>query len=306
MKTLLKYLAAGCVAVAAVSIFAMPTQAALLMEDSFDYTLGQSIVGQNGGTGWAGNAWTQRSTIGPASGTIINGLTLGALVVDGNAVQLTQTGRNEASGQGVTIYDREIGTAPSTAGTASTLWTSFLYQLNTDQSSQTHQFKDHDDNELFHQMESDSNTKFGVHNTNQDTAASPLATDTTYLFVSRYTNVNSGSTNAQGTLWVLTASQFDDLAAGGISDAEMDALTASDYTFKLTAPQNGANQDLDFVVGEDVGMLISVIGGANTTQYTFDELRFATTAEAALPIPEPASLALLGLGVLLMLPRRRA
>ncbi|MEO0515549.1 MAG: hypothetical protein AAF086_09720, partial [Planctomycetota bacterium] len=62
--------------------------ASVLMSDSFDYTLGSSIVGQSGGTGF-GAAWTFDASGPGATEQIVDGLSIAGLASSGNALQIT-------------------------------------------------------------------------------------------------------------------------------------------------------------------------------------------------------------------------
>lgn len=141
MKHLVLTLAVVCLAAAT-------SQAALLVEESFDYTIGDSLVGQSGGTGFSG-AWlnannSNRSfpsanpdpsdrpnTAGP---DIVDGLSYGPLVVSGGAAyfELGQTGVGWSPTKEGEAHKNDSAkrSFASSIDTDNTVWTSMLIGLD--------------------------------------------------------------------------------------------------------------------------------------------------------------------------------
>jgi hypothetical protein len=90
-----------------VALCAAPAaHAGLLAVDGFDYQIGASLNGQNGGAGWSGG-WTNP---GGLDATISNGLTFGNLAVSGGAVS-TAGSQPPNQGSSVATFVRGLNTS---------------------------------------------------------------------------------------------------------------------------------------------------------------------------------------------------
>ena len=98
-----------------------------IVYEGFDYTIGDDIVGLNGGTGFAGS-YTGVGTAGAGTGNVdvVAGLTFGTLDVAGNSLA-----RSARSGRGV--ISRELDSAAIAALTGDgTIYFSALVDVNAD------------------------------------------------------------------------------------------------------------------------------------------------------------------------------
>ena len=96
------------------------------------------------------------------------------------------------------------------------------------------------------QLASDRKLAVSYDNTLSSSGNIPFATGTTYLYLSKYTNVGlplSGSQTGVATTWVMTQPQFETWVAGGASEATLganatvsmaDAATTGTYGFDTT------------------------------------------------------------------------
>jgi hypothetical protein len=139
----------------------------------------------------------------------------------------------------------------------------------------------------------------GVAVTGAGTAATiGLAANTTYLMVANFTGTTDNNYTS-GTMWVLTEAGFNSFIADG---GDLAALNTHAFA---TATNAGGTASLD--AGSDHFNFFNFAGNlATPTVVVYDEYRLGTTLADVTPIPEPASLALLGIGGALMLSRRRA
>lgn len=92
----------------------------LLAYDSFDYTAGTRLDGQNGGTGWS-SAWSYTSG-DAASGTIVDGLGY----TDANGHALLTTGGAWATDPGVFFAQAQRDTTAGFGAAGTSVWMSFL------------------------------------------------------------------------------------------------------------------------------------------------------------------------------------
>jgi len=99
-----------------------PLRADLLVYEPFDYSPGGAIAGQNGGTGFGGNAWDVHAGLQPNQDTIAAGsLVNGAQVTQGNKLSLQTL---EAGSTALRTFDTIEGVANTQT------WASFLFSLN--------------------------------------------------------------------------------------------------------------------------------------------------------------------------------
>ncbi len=143
-----------------------------------------------------------------------------------------------------------------------------------------------------------------------------LPDNQTFLVLGRFTRVGETMTNGDAvsemaTLWILSSAQFDNFAAGGLTDAELDGAsqgTGSTAVYaKATSSFNGGGSWNVFRDNDVIDLLVSGGATTDTINVTFDEMRWADSLNSVAPIPEPSAFVMLlcGLGTL-ALRRRRA
>lgn len=274
IKTIMKPTKWNLLILPASLLMAGLSHAALISYDGFDYgSPGGDLTGKNGGTGWSG-AYTD---VGNSTVYTTTGLTYTGLSTTGGAV-------NTNDGSGTTTISFRGFSAISTGET----WISFLAQRNGTASNSTFA---------------------GVNFYNSTGTAS---TDSEFLIG------NGGGTDPNRT-WRLTDS------GGAVTDSTTTVI-ASDTTYLMVAQilwgagTGGTDSVSLFInpalgstpVAADANLDIDMsnidkvrIAGSGAVDYTFDELRIGTTF-ASVTVPEPSAVFLGGLGMLVLLRRRRA
>jgi hypothetical protein len=289
----------------------LPTQshAALLLYEGFaGYTVdanlfGQSINGSSTGfTGsWGGNAASQIA----GNGTInANSLTFGSL--------LQTNGGSYVNTTGTIVLGSTINLASPASGT---IWTSFLIRFNGAHNSgdtagfeirigdsaggaDAVRFRTFADTRsgTSNVISTDFNT--GTLSTLGDSADPVLATSTTYIMISSFTNVAGASGNGTATTWALTPDQFQNMINSPLG-AESYLATAGSGLYSAKATNTDPVKATDQIGSGDFLQIVNV---ANNIQ--LDEIRMGTTLADVIPVPEPAVITLSLAGVAFLLLRK--
>lgn len=290
-------------------LFASTSRGSLLIYEGFNYTAGSALgaitpnadtVGLDQSTAYAG--------VGVSNYTVqASSLTFGSLQTMGGSVAFP-TGTSVASGK--------LSLASSYTGT---LWSSYLVTLSTQSTGTSSdgalmRISDSTGNtgERFNSFadsrSSSTNVAIGYDNVSLATGNS-LVLSTTYILISKFTNVGVGlttTTTGQSSIWALTEAQFGNFISGGGTEAYLNAATIGGTATGVSARGSDANvtSGTYSLATGNFAALVSVgdIGA-------FDELRFGTTLADVTPIPEPAALGIIaGAAVLAgaLLRRRRA
>jgi hypothetical protein len=308
-----------CLIPAAAAAFLVgPASAEVLVYEGFDYGLG-ALNGNAGGQGWNG-AWQTDSQGGSISGTgVVAGLTLSDYPVLGNAAEVLSNYNGQISGTTYagTTAGRQTAAGLAAANSPTTFFTSFLFrQDETDNSfanESTFAFgatAAGGQNRLISRpvdlFDSDDPQNVAVGAGNEATVGTAgIEIDTTYLVISKFENINApvfGGNDITATLWALDAAGYDAVKSGGITEAELTANAVATATRTDVGPAFPPS-----LVGGEFARLRSVTGFGLNNRSQFDELRlFTDLNDVNTVIPEPASLALLGLGGLCLRVRRRS
>lgn len=282
--------------VLACGAFTVSADAAELMREQFQYTLGASLSGQVGGSGF-GAAWTAQLSPG-STATISTGLTFSDFPVSGNAVTLTiaQTG----FGGGLAML-RDIGDSsiPQVGGT---LWVSYLYRRTSGGTGG-------DDSRIPITDSGGSNSRFiltsrddlleengGVGVDNSDEGGTPgrsLQDLATYLLIAKFTNFGAGSvaTPQTGQFWALRASDYDLIKSGGITETELNT------NFYSTGLDNPVISPISYDTSNTVAITGTIGSGSANYIYTVDELRYGTDLLSVIPEPASSTLLLAAVGL---------
>jgi len=255
-------------------VFDVKSRTSLIAYEGFQGTADVDLDGNGSGTGWADASWTDEN--GTASQFVYEdpGLVHKTLAVSG----LSATYKGNGSGAN-TRYSRGLDTTITLDTDGETLWASYILDM----------------------QETFSGRGFGVELTNNGSpvvafgkgvnSSSGLGT----AFTSNWENVG----NPTGVK-LLMLELFYDLTAD-----ETTAMLLIDGS--ASAPLGSASATGSITIPGPV-----TIDGVNlygyhtdTVDNTLDELRLGDTQGDVIPVPEPMSLALLGLGASVILLQRR-
>lgn len=185
------------------------------------------------------------------------------------------------------------------AGTNSSSFTEVRVTTNSGDSGANSRFRSQPDSSV-----ADQNGPGASYSGNTGPAGvgTALALDTTFMVISRFTNVGtalSAGTPGTATTFVLDASQYLAFQATGYSESYLDsgAVTARISSTPLTSGGTFAFANGNFVQ----------IGGIGTTSgITYiDALKFGSDLTSVVTIPEPSAAALVILGSIAGFARRR-
>lgn len=289
-----------CSATLAIVSFLCPSwaQASLLVYEGFNgYASGslykQSVTNTTGLTG----------TYGLLTGDQIfsntQGLTFSNLQVSGGSASNSTT---KASAIGVTL-DASLSSYTGTLygsylvqlGSAPTTNSSVTVGVNTKSTTAS-------DSRYFNSSaDLSTNSSPGVSYTttkNGVTSASPLtlSAGTTYALVSRYTNVGlatSASNPGVATLWVLTEAQFDHFKISGFDDDALDSALVGSSDSNVTMRINSAPLTDGSIYTFSGGIQFGLTSSAEGASFIIDEVRYGTSLNDVLPVPEPSLSALM-------------
>ncbi|MDP0496240.1 MAG: hypothetical protein Q7Q73_08525 [Verrucomicrobiota bacterium JB024] len=282
----------------------------ILVEESFDYTVGDSLVGQSGGTGFS-NGWSNGSG---TSSTVSSGLTFSSLSTSGGSALVASTGTT------VTLMNRTI----NANGSGTTIWGSYLFQsvdspymvANSNGSTWDVRFKNQGGSTSEYQVRPFSSTAGSATLTanigssgsgggfGAPATAPSIYDGSTYLFLSRVQGLGTGSVTME--LWI-----FDEagLAAARVAGMTDEALTsnviANGYaTISLSTSLSISSGDVLQLANYSGYSPVETV----ETSYIVDELRYGTTVGDVTPIPEVSETSfVLGIAIsaMLIMKRRR-
>lgn len=271
-----------------------PAGAAVLVYEGFNYTTNGSSM--NGKTASVGTGLTGNYTLDAGTGTgsvtwNSTGLSFGSnfLTASGGGLSLSAVGG----------ANRVLGVAlDGTAAATGTLWSSYLVSFSALSTNTNGQLSLRVADavtaatNIHYRADVDAFTAVrrpGVAYDSGTTNAGSgtLATATTYLVLSKYTNV--GTANGTASLWVMTQAQYDTWVAGGATEGTL----ATNSTWAISDTVSAGSTTLSFGSGQYLQFAIN--GSGSTETAVLDELRYGTALYDV--VPEPSSYALLGMGV---------
>ncbi|MFV0417012.1 MAG: PEP-CTERM sorting domain-containing protein [Chthoniobacterales bacterium] len=259
-----------------------PGYSSILVEDSFDYTIGSADTTWNGGTGLSGNWAPNAST----TGAIVNGLTLGSMAVSGGALSLSYTNPNSGFGAGAVNRTMTVGSI-----TTGDIYMSYLYKFDTASSPL---------DEVALEVRptaggirsgiSENNSSFFTRYGSSLTASSTNSVfkdGTTLLLIFQYPDLGA-TTSRSAKAWALTASDYNSLIAAGINEANL-----STYA---TATASQANSSAVTFNGGGIFNIVPIARNASTeASFFIDELKIGTTLADVVAVPEPSTMLLTAL-----------
>lgn len=278
-------------------VIAQPAKAALLVYEGFDYGLvsggpiaGNANTGTGFSSGWqvaaAGSAvpWTYNSnsmsfssnlqTSGGSAAFASNGGDIGnlfrGLSADISGTTFGSFVFNVASRDNA-VVDVMFGGATATDNTA----TSVMAASEWGQTNSGVRIADEN----------------GTHV--QTLAGQPLVLGTTYMYLWKS---EMGESTQTVTAWVLTSSQYDYFSANGFSESALNS--AGTGTGSANVFQTGSIT-LTGTLGDLSTMHLFGYGWEPVVSAQMDEIRVGTSFSDVTPVPEPSTVALLGIGALL-------
>lgn len=288
---------------AAVAVFGVvaTTQAALLVDNSFTLGLadGTDLNGQAvSATGFTGNYTINNSTQNGSTATetyASTGLSFGDNfhAVSGGAAVLTTTTPNTSNPATARLYATIDATATGT------VYSSYLTQLSGSFSAGNYSvasttagsLKTWTNRQLVESQWSNA-AGVGVGASASTVSFFPQITGTTYLILSRHTNIGVDSAVSQSDLWIFDLTQYDAWVADGADENEL--ATFANKTVSNTSAVGTYSLDGTF-------NLMNVSGNTSGHSQIVDEFRVGTDlADVTVTVPEPTSLALLGIGATLV------
>ncbi|GEM_PF-5225052 len=260
-------------------VLAIQTHAAVLIYEGFDYSSGGINWSDiNGGTGFDSGGWAPPVSY---TATIVSGLDFSDYddnYSNGNALlfQTGGTGNARNANRGVNV------------NSSGTVWGSYLFNLSSDTGS-NEEFRTSFDGSARLLANVSGGTNFSgvsINNSDANEAASAFTppVGTTYLYIGKWEDTGGTSDLDTGTMWILSAANYDAIKAGGITEAELNATNSGTATAigSWGGITDTASFDFDF----------------RRYQGTIDELKYGSEiGDLFTAIPEPSSLSLIGLAL---------
>ena len=273
------------------------SNADVIFYDGFNYETGSdSLVGQSGGVGFGGTAWTKN--VDPAvDGTpLINVTAAGSIgfsdfATTGGVASI----QNNSSAQGHVVAARQLPASFSVV-TGSTIYQSYLFRQTESQVvngvrdvSTSYGSTPLGAPEAVHNR---INTAFGFND--PDAIGFGYDSDVTFqqsvyqnqssvLVINKLENIN-GTGNQNGTLWMLSEQNYDAIKAGGITEAELDANSIGRIEETVSGVQLNAGDYLQLRTRTQSSLFSNAL---------FDEVKLFTDLSdlqlTPVAVPEPST-----------------
>jgi hypothetical protein len=289
------------------------SQAVLLVHEGFNYGLADGTT-FNGvattATGYSGNYTVATGAAGGAGVYSSTGLTFSSnfFATANGAANLTTPAQPSPTGTSAILG----GTLSIGGAQTGNIYSSYLVNYGTKEpvfSGAAAQLRISDlqtsgsNNRFLTFADNGANLNNGVSFSGASTNGSQALVDgTTYLMVAKYTNVGTIGATGTATLWLFDSASYDLWFTGGASEAALD-------TFALGGPLVSAGVTTTaihtFTNGDFTQFTISGTNGSAAQSIFYDELRYGTTLEDVVMVPEPSTYALMLGGLLLFLVVRR-
>lgn len=248
-----------------------PLGAQLLVQESFNYTVGANLTGQNGGTGFSGaweNGWNG------SGGTIVAGLSFSDYPTSGAALRL-HSATNAVPALNERPMSANFGAAPQTVWSSCLVSYSytngpgyFLTEMYTAGNNASANFR--------HGIRvNSSGTNYGVRYEGNPVTGGANSANTTYLLIGKY----SGGTST--TVWSLSAANYNAIKAGGITEAELNATNSGKFVDTIATGEG--NTLLSYLA-----LSTMTLTSGTTVTATYDEVRLGLTLSDAVggsPLP---------------------
>ena len=261
------------VVAAVLALAGSPAWASLLAYEGFDYTAGSAVSGLNGGSGWQ-SAWSASVGGGTNGSQTVTNPTLSedGITGIGNRMVLAATGANVSSNANRTIF--------SSTKDSGTYWLSVMASNDGGNSTSFGYVQLNDSNSNVPvRIGYSGGASAGTWYVASPVTSSSAKSDTGISATAALLVLKLDLTNKEANLWVNPTS------AASPADATLALSTTSSY-----------------VRFDRMSIRVSS-SSSNTTTGSFDEIRLGQSYADV--VPEPASLVLIGLAGVMLLPRRR-
>jgi hypothetical protein len=265
--------------------------AALYMEDTFDYLAGD-INGADGGVGFSGSWSSLQNFFVTGASTVEQGsLALSNYPTNGNRVRMANNSSSDVGSP-----DRQYISLSRTAGVdilSGDLWIAYLYK-RIDTNGPSDAWAELRNNSCFCLgMTAKAGTEFfntatnglGIANRYDSTPSTPdesanIQDGNTYLLIGRFTNINTTNAARTGTIWALSAADYDAVKGNSITAAELDAhhrLMSVDSSIAALPNRILTNHIMRWVNG--VKFSGAALDHYDPMIFDFDELRYGSSLE---------------------------
>lgn len=275
-------------------------RADLIIAEPFDYTASEALDGKNGGTGFSG-AWSTSISAGATGSATVTAGSLGFSNFPTAGNKLSVSLDTIPGGSALAVEPKRSVNASAGSGD---LWASFLYRrtdttnVNTSRIAEIRIGPSGTGTSPQMGMRAKVSGSQGVAvrydgSPGSTAATSSIQDGSVYLLIAKFADLDQASGGA-AQMWVLRASDYDGIKAGGITEAELNTAAYLKAT------------DVQAAKKVSVGDLITISNSSSAVSFGIDvdELRYGTDLQSV--VPEPAAVGgVIGAGLLLAGRQRR-